>query len=138
MGHGLKVLLILIPLFLLIDFLWLGVLMAGFYKTELGPLARIVDGALRPVLWAAAVVYVLIPLGLVLFVLPKVSTEASLLSALGWGFVYGIVLYAVYEFTNYSLLQRWPLRMALVDIVWGGVICSVVSAVAVLIDRWVS
>jgi uncharacterized membrane protein len=109
MAHFLKVYLLLIPVLFAIDFLWLGVAMPNFYKTELGPLARTVDGALTPVRWAAIMVYLLIPLG--------------------------IVLFGVYDMTNYSLVEGWPLRMAIVDILWGGVLCAAGTVIAALLDR---
>lgn len=136
MLHDLKVYGAILPVFLAIDFLWLGVIMSKFYKDELGVLARISNGALTPVLWAAGIVYVLIPLGIVLFALPRVSAEHMVSSALFWGFVYGIVLYGVYDMTNYSLVSKWPLRMTIVDILWGGSINAVVTYVAALFDRW--
>jgi uncharacterized membrane protein len=82
------------------------------------------------------VVYVLIPLGIVLFALPRVDAERWLPSALAWGFVYGVVLYGVYDFTNYATLDRWPLRLTFADIAWGGVLCSVMTAFAASADRW--
>jgi uncharacterized membrane protein len=134
--HMLKVYGAILPVFLAIDFLWLGVVMSKFYKDELGVLARVSDGALTPVLWAAAIVYVLIPLGVVLFALPRVSQQHLASSALLWGFIYGIVLYGVYDMTNYSLVSKWSLRMSIVDILWGGVINAVVTCAAAFLDRW--
>jgi uncharacterized membrane protein len=138
MGHALKLYFLMVIVFLAIDLTWLGVVMAKFYKTELGPLARRSGEAMAPVWWAAFLVYVLIPLGLVLFVLPRISPETPAIVALGWGFVYGVILYGVYDLTNYSLIDRWPWRMTLVDIAWGGVICAVVSYIGVLLDRWLA
>ncbi len=138
MGHTIKLYLLVLIIFLAIDLTWLGVLMAKFYKAELGPLARRSGEALAPVWWAAFLVYVLIPLGIVLFVLPRVSPENLAASALGWGFLYGVILYGVYDLTNYSLIDRWPWRMTLVDMAWGGFICAVTSYVAVILDRWLA
>lgn len=136
MLHTLKVYGAILPVFLFIDFLWLGVIMSKFYKDELGVLARISNGALTPVIWAAGIVYVLIPLGIVLFALPRVSPESWLFSAIFWGFIYGIVLYGVYDMTNYSLVSKWSLRMSLVDILWGGTINAFVTCVAAFFDGW--
>lgn len=136
MLHALKVYGAVLPVFLAIDFLWLGIIMSKFYKDELGALARISNGALTPVLWAAGIVYVLIPLGIVLFALPRVSSENMVSSALFWGFLYGIVLYGVYDMTNYSLVGKWSLRMSIVDILWGGTINAVVTCAAAFFDRW--
>jgi uncharacterized membrane protein len=136
MLHTLKVYGAILPVFLAIDFFWLGIVMSKFYKDELGVLARISNGALTPVMWAAGIVYVLIPLGIVLFALPRVSAEHVVSSALFWGFLYGIVLYGVYDMTNYALVSKWSLRMSIVDILWGGTINAVVTYAAAVFDRW--
>jgi uncharacterized membrane protein len=138
MGHNIKLYLLVLVIFLAIDLTWLGVLMAKFYKTELGPLARRSGEAMAPVWWAAFLVYILIPLGIMLFVVPRVSPENLAASALGWGFLYGVILYGVHDLTNYSLIDRWPWRMTLVDMAWGGFICAVTSYVAVVLDRWLA
>jgi uncharacterized membrane protein len=138
MLHSLKVYGAILPIFLAIDFLWLGMIMSKFYKDELGVLARISNGALTPVVWAAGIVYILIPLGIVLFALPRVSPDNMVPSALFWGFIYGIVLYGVYDMTNYSLVSKWSLRMSIVDIIWGGAINAVVTCAAAFFDRWFS
>jgi len=134
--HVLKVYAAILPIFLAVDFLWLGVVMSKFYKDELGALARVSNGALTPVLWAAGVVYILIPLGVVLFALPRVSQEHMASTALFWGFIFGVVLYGVYDMTNYALVSKWSLRMSIVDILWGGAINSLITYVAALFDRW--
>lgn len=136
MWHFLGTYLLILPVFLVIDLTWLGMVMVNFYKSELGSLARRTGDSLNPVWWAAAIVYLVIPLGIVPFALPRVTTENPFGSSLLWGFLYGSTLYAVYDFTNYSLLKGWPLRMTLVDIAWGGVLCAIVTYVASLIDRW--
>ncbi len=73
MWHSIKIYLILIPLFFFMDYLWLGKIMGGFYKQELGLLARRAGEDLDPLIWAACIVYLLIPLGIILFALPHVS-----------------------------------------------------------------
>jgi uncharacterized membrane protein len=131
-----KVYIAILPIFLTIDFLWLGVIMSKFYKDELGILARLSNGSLKPVLWAAGIVYILIPLGIVLFALPRVSQDDLTSTALFWGFIYGLVLYGVYDMTNYSLVKKWSLRMSVVDILWGGTINAVVTYIAAVLSRW--
>jgi uncharacterized membrane protein len=131
-----KVYLAILPIFLAIDFLWLGIVMSKFYKHELGILARLSNGSLKPVLWAASIVYILIPLGIVLFALPRVSQDDLISTSLFWGFIYGLVLYGVYDMTNYSLVKKWSLRMSMVDILWGGTINAVVTYIAAVLSRW--
>ena len=135
MMHTFQVYIAILPIFLAIDYLWLGIIMSKFYKNELGILARLSNGSLKPVLWAAGIVYILIPLGIVLFALPKVSQGDMVLTSLFWGFVYGVVLYGVYDMTNYSLVKKWSLRLSIVDILWGGIINALVTYAAASFEK---
>ena len=134
MLHELKVFLAVLPVFLLLDYLWLGRLMQGFYVRELGDLARLEGDTIKPRLLAAAGVYLALPGGIVLFALPRVDPFNPLWSALGWGFLYGVTVYAVYDLTNRATLRHWPVRMAAVDICWGGVLCATVTLAAAFVD----
>jgi uncharacterized membrane protein len=136
--HQLKLLAIVLPIFLVIDLVWLGVLMKGFYGQELGELARREGAALAPRWGAAILVYLLIPGGIVLFVWPLLSEGSSLATAFGWGAVFGLVLYGVYDLTNLAVLEKWTLRMTMVDIAWGCVLCGATAVVMRFADRWLS
>lgn len=138
MGHILKLYVSTIFIFLLIDLTYLGWIMPKFNKTQLGPLARLKGEALAPLWWAAGVVYLLIPLGIVLFALPRVNPASPLMSSLAWGFVYGITLYGVYDFTNLSTLANWPVALSFADTAWGGVLCALVTAAAYRLNQWFS
>lgn len=37
-------------------------------------------------------------------------------------FIYGICIYAVYDFTNYALLTNYDLKFAIADTLWGGIL----------------
>ena len=82
MLHLIKVYGITLFVFLILDYLWLGRIAAGFYKEQLGTLARWSGDSLTPDIPSAVVVYLLIPLGIVLFALPHVSDEQLVGSAL--------------------------------------------------------
>jgi len=133
MPHLIKVYLAIVPLFLAIDFLWLGVVANRFYKGQLGSLLRTSGGDMEPLWWAVAGVYLVIPLGIVLFALPPPGATAS--QAALRGLAYGLVLYLVYDLTNLSLIRGWPLAMSTVDVAWGGFICSTVTTAAFFISR---
>lgn len=118
--------------FILLDALWLGVLMNGFYKTNLAPLARMSGGNLAPIWPAAALVYPLLAAGVTFFVLTQSRTAFE---ALVYGALLGVVIYGVYDFTNYSTLRDWPLALALVDLCWGAVICGAASWITATLTR---
>lgn len=132
----LKLLIVLLPVFLLLDLFWLGVVMKGFYSQELGELARRQGAALAPRWGAAMVVYLLIPGGLLLFVRPLLGEHATWWTAAGWGALFGVALYGVYDLTNLAVLDKWTLRLSIVDIAWGGVLCGSASVVMQALDGW--
>ncbi len=136
--QGFKVFAIVLPIFLLIDLIWLGVVMNDFYSHELGELARRQGTALAPRWGAAVLVYLLIPGGLVLFVRPLLGMNATAWQAIGWGALYGLVLYGVYDLTNLAVLEKWTVRMTLADIAWGCVLCGTISAVMRFADGWLT
>jgi uncharacterized membrane protein len=136
MWHSVKVFVFLPPLLLILDYIWLGVFASNLYKRELGQFLRMSQNSLQPIIWAALVVYIAIPLGIVFFVLPRVSAANVTGSALLWGAIYGIVVYAIYDMTNYSLVRDWPLRVSLIDICWGGLLNAIGSLAAARLDRW--
>ena len=137
MLHTLKIYLLCLPFTLLLDYLWLAKLMQGFYIKELGPYARVRGTAIMPVYWAAAIVYMLLPLGIVLFALPRVDQANLVVSSLLWGGLFGLVVYGVYDMTNMATLERWPVRMVWVDICWGCFLCGVTTLFAALVSRWI-
>ena len=115
--------------FAILDAVWIGVLMKGFYSSEFGEIARRQDGAMAPRWPAAILVYLLIPLGIVLFVRPAMGNNPTLLQAAGWGAAYGVIAYGLYDLTNRATLERWSLKLTAIDMTWGSVICAL-SAVA--------
>ncbi|MEO5894103.1 MAG: DUF2177 family protein [Vicinamibacterales bacterium] len=114
--------------FMLLDALWLGVVMKDFYRQQLAPILRLADGGGMAPNWPAAfVVYVLLGTGIAVFVIPRAATVSS---AAVYGALLGLVVYGVYDFTNYSTLRQWPFALTLVDVMWGSV-ATAASAAAV-------
>ena len=133
-----KLLAIVLPIFLLMDLLWLGVVMKSFYNQELGELARRQGEALAPRWGAAILVYLLIPGGIVLFVRPLLGQNATAWNAFGWGALFGLVVYGVYDLTNLAVIEKWTFRMTAADIGWGCVLCGATSVVMRHADRWLT
>src|SRR4051812_42187065 len=132
MGQTLKLAALGAVVFMVLDAVWLGVVMKDFYRTQLAPVVRLADGAIAPNWPAAVAVYVLLGTGIALFVVPRAPT---LPLAAAYGALFGLVVYGVYDFTNYSTLRQWPLTLALADLSWGAV-ASAACAVAVrIVDR---
>ena len=115
--------------FVVLDGLWLGVVMSGFYRTALGPIARTAaDGSLAPLWLVAAPVYVLLALGELVFVMPR-AAGGGVLAEMGFGALFGLVVYGVYDLTNWSVLKDYGATVAIVDIAWGTFACGTVATI---------
>ena len=79
-----------------------------------------------------------IPLGIVLFVLPGLPPDNFVIPALGKGLLFGLVMYGIYDMTNYSLVKNWSLKLSAVDIAWGGFLNAVGSLLGKYIDNWLA
>lgn len=118
--------------FILLDAVWLGFLMNGFYKRHLAPLARMSGGNLAPIWAAAALVYPLLAAGVVVFVLGRARSP---IEALALGAVLGVVIYGVYDMTNLATLRDYPVVLAVVDIAWGAAICGGTAWITATLTR---
>ena len=126
MGHTIKLAAIGAVAFMVLDGVWLGMVMKNFYREQLAPIVRLGDGGIAPNWPAAFVVYALLGTGIALFVIPRAST-ASLAAA--YGALFGLVVYGVYDFTNYSTLRQWPFVLTLSDVGWGAVASAACAAI---------
>ena len=108
--------------FMVLDGLWLGLLMKSFYRDQMAPIARLSNGNFAPNWGAALVVYAALGVGIACFAVPRAGSVAS---AVGYGALFGLVTYAVYDFTNYSTLRQWPFALTLVDVAWGAIASAV-------------
>ena len=120
-----------VPIFFVIDIIWLGVVAKGFYQKNLKYI-------LSPnVNWTAAIIFYLIYIaGILIFaVLPAVAKD-SLRHAAVWGALFGFFTYATYDLTNLALLKDWPIVIVIVDILWGVVLCSAVATLSFFVAKW--
>jgi uncharacterized membrane protein len=71
---------------------------------------------------SAAVTYIFLIFGLNYFIIQKHKSikEAALL---------GLVIYAVYEFTNLTLFTNWSVLTVLIDTTWGAVLFALTTAI---------
>lgn len=129
----LKSFLIALPLFVLLDSLWISVIARGYYRSQLGNLLT------ANVRWTAVVLfYLLFVGGLSLFVLQPALQKQSWQYAAGMGAAFGLVTYATYDLTNLATLRDWPLHMTFVDLLWGTCVCAAVSTITVLLAQRLS
>ena len=128
----LKLYALTVPIFFIIDMLWLGVIARGFYRRKL-------DFILSPeVNWTAAVVFYLVYIAGILFfaVRPAVGANSWVQAAV-LGALFGFFTYATYDLTNLATIKNWPLIIVVVDILWGVCLCTLVSLSSFAISKWI-
>lgn len=109
-------------LFFAIDLFWLGVVARSFYRDRLGHLMA------DRVKWPPALVfYLFFVAGLLYFVVEPALVSQQLSVAFGRGLLLGLLTYATYDFTNWATLRNWPISIVVVDVLWGGWLCALVS-----------
>ena len=121
----LKLYALTVPLLLVADAVWLGIVARAFYRRQLGEL-------LRPdVRWGAAVAfYLLFVAGLLVLAVGPALERQSLARAAGLGALFGLVAYATYDLTNLATLRGFPVVVAVVDLVWGTALAAGLAAAA--------
>jgi len=71
----------------------------------------------------AIIAYILMILGLNLFVLPLINIDnITLCDCFSKAFLFGVILYGVYNFTNASIFNNWDMNIAIYDMLWGGTV----------------
>lgn len=117
--------------FFALDLTWLGFVARSFYRGQLGHLLR------DDTNWGAALAFYLIYVAaiVVLCVLPAVEKQ-SLPRALALGAIFGLAAYAAFDLTSLALLKDFPGGVVAVDLAWGVVLTSSVSAAGFYAARW--
>jgi uncharacterized membrane protein len=109
----LKLYLMTLIIFFLVDIVWLGVISKKLYKEYLGHL-------MGPVNWTAALIfYALFIAGLVFFVITPAIEKESLVYAITVGAFFGLITYGTYDLTNLATLKDWPITITIIDLIWG-------------------
>jgi len=65
----------------------------------------------------AIICYILLVFGLNYFIISK---KLSVLDA----FIFGVVMYGVYDATTYAVIDDWSPYLAVIDTIWGGILMS--------------
>lgn len=119
--------------FFAIDLAWLGLVARDMYRKYIGHLMS------SRVNWVAGVVfYLTFIVGILVFAVYPAVDKDSIPHAVLRGALFGFFTYSTYDLTNLATLKDWPLSITIVDITWGMVLTSVVSAVGFCIVKSLS
>jgi len=128
MSMFIRLYLFALPVFFVIDMIWLGFIAKSFYAQQIGFLMK------PNINWTAAILfYLLFIVGLVIFVISPAIEKGSWLLALLYGALFGLITYATYDLTNLATLKDWPLLVTAIDLAWGAVLAASVSIITYFI-----
>lgn len=118
-----------VPIFFIVDMIWLGLVAKNFYQSKLGHL-------LGEVNWPAAIIFYLVFLvGLTFFATYPSVLAGKISQAILFGALFGFFTYATYDLTNLATLRDWPLSVTLVDMIWGAVLGGAVAGISMFVYR---
>ena len=102
--------------FITVDSIYLN-LMKNYFQKQV---VSIQGSPIKINFLGAAICYIFLIFGINYFIIkPRKSvTDAFLL---------GLVIYGVYETTNYALLKNWSLLTVIIDTLWGGILFAVTT-----------
>lgn len=126
----LKIYAISLVVFLSIDALWLLVISKKLYSQEIGHLM-----ANTPNLIAAAVFYLIFLVALIYFVINPAVETGDVVKLLISAALFGFVTYATYDLTNLATLKDWPLKITIIDLIWGTSLATIVSYLTYIIYK---
>ena len=103
-------------LFVVIDFLYLN-LIKNYFANQV----KIVQGSpLKVNLLGTLLCYIFLIFGINYFIISSKKTAYE-------AFLLGLLIYGVYETTNYALFSKWSILTVIMDTLWGGVLFALVA-----------
>ena len=103
-------------IFVSIDFIYLHG-MQNYFKNQV---QKVQSSELKMNLFGAALCYIFLIFGLNYFIIEQKKGIAD-------AFILGLIIYGVYETTNYSLFSRWSFLTVILDTLWGGILFALTT-----------
>lgn len=69
--------------------------------------------------------YILMTFGIYFFVYKNINKNNWVNETLIKGFLFGLVLYGVFDMTNLAIFKNYPIYTALIDMFWGSILMSI-------------
>jgi uncharacterized membrane protein len=68
----------------------------------------------------------------------KSGFVTSYQTALLYGAIMGLLMYAMYDLTNLTFLKDYPVSFVIIDIIWGTFLCSMVALSMFSFQNWIN
>ena len=101
--------------------------MKNFFNNQI----KLVQGTdIQMNIYAAILCYIALVYGLYYFI---IKDKRPLIDA----FIFGIVIYAVYELTTMALLKNWSWKTVVLDTLWGGILFTITTYLVYAIKKYI-
>lgn len=111
--------------FITLDSIYLNYMKGHFEKQ----VQNVQGSALKINFMGAALCYLFLIIGLNYFIIkPRKSVEEA--------FLLGIVIYGVFETTNYALFNNWSIITLFMDTLWGGTLFAATTFIITLLRKF--
>ena len=112
--------------FITIDFIYLNVIKNYFYKQ-----VKSVQGSeLKINFLGVALCYIFLIIGINYFIIKPHKSVSD-------AFLLGLIIYGVYETTNYALLKNWSIITVIMDTLWGGILFAITTYIVNLFRKMI-
>jgi uncharacterized membrane protein len=107
---------------LTVDFMYLRVI-SSYFSNQI---QRVQGSPMSINYLGAALCYVFLIVGINYFIIkPRKSVSDA--------FLLGLVIYGVYETTNYALFKNWSIMTVIIDTLWGGTLFAITTYIVNLL-----
>lgn len=82
--------------------------------------------------YSVVLVYIALAIGVSVLAVPNIRTsswDTLVLDSLKWGGILGLAAYATFDFTAHFMFNDWTLRLAVMDTIWGTILCSLAAGI---------
>ena len=76
---------------------------------------------------AIIIIYLIMAYMIYNYNLPNIGDERPLYDSFMNGGLLGMMAYAIFDLTNYAIFNKWALKEAIIDILWGGFLFTIVG-----------
>ena len=113
-------------IFVTIDFIYIN-LIQNYFKNQI---EKVQNSPMKVNLFAALLCYIFLIFALNYFIIqPKRSVNDA--------FFLGILIYGVYETTNYALFTKWSFLTVVIDTLWGGTLFAITTFIITQIRKFI-
>ncbi len=115
-----------IPLLMVIDYLWINILNKKFYLKSFKGIGRVDEKGWNIWFFPGLLSWMLIIFGIVFFVFNLASNNTEFFL---YGAAMGFLIYGIYDTTNLATLKNYSKSFALIDTLWGTLLCGLISLI---------